>query len=198
MIERVISSVLDENSYIVKIDGIVYVIDPGKGAAEFVKKRYGNEEVFVLLTHSHSDHLIDLPELKIKAIYMHPEERSVFENPELNFVNYFGMEQSQLSKLKEFLTDNPGEHWKVIHTPGHTPGSCCYLLCNRYLFAGDTLFERSIGRTDLPGGDPEKMENTLRLLKSFLENNPELVIFPGHGPSTTAARNLKENPFFNF
>ncbi|WP_082853830.1 MBL fold metallo-hydrolase [Kosmotoga sp. DU53] len=198
MIERVISSVLDENSYIAEIEGTVYVVDPGKGAAEFIKKRYGNEEVFVLLTHCHSDHLIDLPELKIKAIYMHPEEKIVFETPELNFVSYFGLDQSQLSKLKKFLTDEPGEHWKVLHTPGHTPGSCCYLLRNRYLFTGDTLFERAIGRTDLPGGDPKKMENSLRLLKSFLVNNPELVILPGHGSSTTSASILKENPFLNF
>ncbi len=80
---------------------------------------------------------------------------------------------------------------KIIHTPGHTPGSVC-LSTGNLLFTGDTLFAGSIGRTDLPGGDFKTIQSSLDRLRSF---PPETVILPGHGDSSTLKRELEFNPF---
>lgn len=80
---------------------------------------------------------------------------------------------------------------KIIHTPGHTPGSVCLSL-EGLLFTGDTLFAGSIGRTDLPGGDFKTIQSSLDRLRTL---PPGTVILPGHGESTTLKRELDFNPF---
>ena len=79
----------------------------------------------------------------------------------------------------------------VLHTPGHTPGSCCF-LCGDALFSGDTLFAGSIGRTDFPGGDDQAMAASLRMLAAL---EPGIRVFPGHGESTTLSKERMENPY---
>ena len=82
--------------------------------------------------------------------------------------------------------------FEVIHTPGHTKGSCCF-VCGEHLFSGDTLFRRSIGRVDLPGGSESAM---MRTLKDKIANLPEeLEVHPGHGEFTTIGEELEENPY---
>jgi hydroxyacylglutathione hydrolase len=83
----------------------------------------------------------------------------------------------------------------VIHTPGHTPGSVCFEIVDgsrTLLFAGDTLFRRSVGRTDLPGGDTGTLHRSIR--ERLYTRNPHAVVVPGHGPSTTLGEELKGNP----
>ena len=80
---------------------------------------------------------------------------------------------------------------QVIETPGHTPGSCCF-LCGDALFSGDTLFAGSIGRTDFPGGDDQAMAASLRMLAAL---EPGIRVFPGHGESTTLSKERMENPY---
>lgn len=82
---------------------------------------------------------------------------------------------------------------KVIHTPGHTPGSISLVIDN-YLFTGDTLFAGSIGRTDLPGGSFQQIINSLKLKLATL--NDELEVYPGHGPKSTLGYEKKHNPYF--
>lgn len=81
---------------------------------------------------------------------------------------------------------------EVIHTPGHTPGCIC-LLGNGYLFTGDTLFAGAVGRTDLPGGSFEKLNNSIQTKLKPLPDT--LKIYPGHGASSTIGREKRENPF---
>ncbi|HUR37910.1 MAG TPA: MBL fold metallo-hydrolase, partial [Planctomycetota bacterium] len=81
---------------------------------------------------------------------------------------------------------------KVIHTPGHTQGSCCF-HAEGLLISGDTLFRRSIGRTDLPGGNAEEELESIRTRLFTLD--PETAVFPGHGPETRISEERAENPF---
>ena len=85
----------------------------------------------------------------------------------------------------------------MIETPGHSPGSCCY-LCENALFSGDTLMCRSIGRTDFPGGDEAAMESSLAKLRVLGKGVKEpILVYPGHGDRTTLAAELLENPYFS-
>ena len=99
--------------------------------------------------------------------------------------------------VKRFLKDGEriefGKHaLTVIHTPGHTQGSCCF-HAEGLLFSGDTLFQRSIGRTDLPGGNTEEELESIRTKLYPLD--PETVVYPGHGPDTTIQEERAETPF---
>jgi glyoxylase-like metal-dependent hydrolase (beta-lactamase superfamily II) len=93
--------------------------------------------------------------------------------------------------------DIGGMRASVIHTPGHTPGSCCFSLEEKesVLFSGDTLFNHSIGRTDLPGGSFEQIIDSISLRLFKLDDSTRVIA--GHGPDTDIWSEKKENPFFN-
>jgi glyoxylase-like metal-dependent hydrolase (beta-lactamase superfamily II) len=100
--------------------------------------------------------------------------------------------------VERFLKDGDqisfGKHKvKVLHTPGHTQGSCCFHT-EGLVLSGDTLFQRSIGRTDLPGGNAQQELDSIR--KRLFTLDPETVVFPGHGGETTIQEERAENPFF--
>jgi glyoxylase-like metal-dependent hydrolase (beta-lactamase superfamily II) len=99
--------------------------------------------------------------------------------------------------VKRFLKDGDKiefgkESLNVLHTPGHTEGSCCF-HAEGILLSGDTLFQRSIGRTDLPGGNMEQEAESIRTKLYTLD--PETAVYPGHGDATTIAEERAENPF---
>ena len=97
------------------------------------------------------------------------------------------------------MVDLAGLSLRVDHTPGHTPGRWCSAPPGRRatdLLAGDTLFAGSIGRTDLPGGDPEQMMRSLR--DKLLTRDDATVVLPGHGPTTTIGRERASNPFLQW
>jgi glyoxylase-like metal-dependent hydrolase (beta-lactamase superfamily II) len=85
-----------------------------------------------------------------------------------------------------------GLSFKVLHTPGHTPGSVC-LMCENAIFSGDTLFWGSCGRTDLPGGDFDELLSAIR--SQLFTLPPETVVYPGHGGDTTIESEMRSNPF---
>ena len=154
----------------------------------------------VLVTHTHQDHVgghlfgFDIPgieELLERApakVYVHKAERE--------FLHGFG---SDLVKVDGGDTVEVGRiAVTFIHTPGHTPGSQCFLVDGR-LVSGDTLFIRSCGRTDLPGSDPKEMYTSLTQRLGALPD--DTVVFPGHnygGPSTTIGDEKRQNPMMRF
>ena len=166
------------------------VLDPGgeaKKVLEFMSLRNLTLDA-VLLTHGHFDHVgavKDLHEATGCKVYLCTEDLSMpakWTAGDLFYTDSYG-EGDELSFA--------GLHIRVLHTPGHTPGSVCLMVENS-IFCGDTLFAGSCGRTDLPGGDGEVILASLRRLAELEE---DYTLYPGHSASTNLAREKQYNPF---
>lgn len=179
------------------------LIDPGDRPFDIQNRieDMGCNPVAILLTHGHFDHILAVNALKdlypqIK-VYACTAEKDLLETPAMNCSSMIGRTCSVEADV--YVTDMEqlnlaGMNIQVIKTPGHTKGCCCYYLQEEnVLFSGDTLFEGSIGRTDLPTGN---MGELLESLKKLLSTLPEDVdVFPGHGDSTTIGHEKRYNPF---
>ena len=160
----------------------------------------GFEIAAILLTHGHFDHIWGaqkLRELSGAKIYACKEEEKLLLDANMNVSEMAG--RACTVKANGFLEDGQEETiadmtFRVILTPGHTGGSCCYYFENdKILISGDTLFQESVGRTDLPTGS---MSMLVRSVKEKLLPLPEEVkVYPGHGESTTIGYEKKYNPF---
>ncbi|MGD9688795.1 MAG: MBL fold metallo-hydrolase [Phycisphaerales bacterium] len=156
----------------------------------------------IILTHAHVDHIAGLSEV-LRAfprtpVFIHRDESAWLADPELNLSAMGPMPVSAPAPDRELAGDEElslgPTRWRVIHTPGHSPGGIC-LYCEQagILFGGDALFAGSIGRTDLPGGEHEQL---LRSIRERLYVLPaETRVLPGHGPATTIGQERMSNPF---
>ena len=160
----------------------------------------GAKPVAILLTHGHLDHATDAKPLAdhygIK-IYIHEADKATLDDPQLN-VSYM-MGQSKTFYADVFLKDKQeldiaGFHIVVLHTPGHTPGGCCYYFpYEDVIFTGDSLFCGSIGRTDFKGGS---MSDLVRTVKEKIMTLPEHTeVYPGHNDTTTIENERMYNPY---
>jgi len=155
---------------------------------------------YIILTHGHFDHILGANAFKEKTgakIVAHEIETEYLENPAKSLTSIQGRETVSadvLLKENDVLTF--GEiSLKVIHTPGHTKGSCCFICeSEKIMFSGDTLFKDGIGRYDLYGGNYNILMQSLQKLKNIKEN---YKIYPGHGDSTTLDREIAGNPYLN-
>ena len=166
------------------------IIDPGYDA-DFILNKLSALDLTaeaILLTHGHFDHVGAVKELAAETscdVYIHPEDLSM---PPMMTAGplYYTKTYAEGAILKL-----AGLEITVLHTPGHTPGSVCLLVENA-IFSGDTLFQGSCGRTDLPGGNWSTIVASLKRLAA-LEGN--FWVFPGHGGSTTLRDEKKYNPY---
>ncbi|MEK6869131.1 MAG: MBL fold metallo-hydrolase [Nanoarchaeota archaeon] len=166
------------------------IVDPGWDIDKLlsIAKKHDLNIKFIMVTHSHYDHIQQVKELfdaTDATVYVHEEDSEEIKNHGVK----------KIKTIDEGDTINIGKiKIKVLHTPGHTPGSVCYLVDNK-LITGDILFVGNIGRTDLPGGNPRIMSETLRKLKKLNEN---IEVWPGHDygseKSSTIKREKKSNP----
>lgn len=187
---------LGANCYLVQNGPEGLVIDPGgdAGVIETTCRELGMAPAAVLLTHGHFDHVGALsallnvwPEL---PVYCHSADLSE-TNPEL-----FPLQRQLGDRPHRPLADGQvlelaGLRVEVLHTPGHSKGSCCFRVGDA-LFTGDTLFRFSVGRTDLPGGDPGEMAASLARLAALTGG---LAVYPGHDAPTTLAAERAHNPY---
>ncbi len=179
------------------------VFDPGDEAERIrsYAEQKGWKIAGILLTHGHADHMGGAEELKRLTeaeIYALAEEEPLLKNGKTNLSVYI-MRRVITMEADEYVRDGQeltlsGIRLKVLRTPGHTPGGCCF-YCEEAgcVFAGDTLFQGSVGRSDFPGGS---MSELVRSVKEKLFPLPDdTKVYPGHGEETTIAFEKQYNPF---
>ena len=190
-IKTVTGGPLDVNTYVVALDGAAecVLIDPGAEYAVVNGAVCGRKVTAVLLTHAHFDHMLYArPWLKEGVkLYVHEKDAAALGNPELNLSGIVGA-QLTLPQADVLLKDGDkveeaGICFDVLHTPGHTPGSVCYLH-EKSLFCGDTLFYQGYGRVDLAGGSETAMMTSHARQIKFPDDK---VCYPGHGMKTKIA-----------
>jgi glyoxylase-like metal-dependent hydrolase (beta-lactamase superfamily II) len=177
------------------------IIDPGGEADRIIKviKAKKLVPVAIVNTHGHADHTGANTTIKNTFginIYTHEAEEELLNDPAMNGSSMLPGSMASATEADVLLKD--GEEikagslvFKVMHTPGHTPGGMCLQLEDA-IFTGDTLFRGDIGRSDLPGGDEELLMKSLQLFRKYPRNT---VIYPGHGPSSTLEKEFSDNPY---
>ncbi len=176
------------------------IIDPGSDAKQILKtvEELGLNIKVIVLTHSHMDHIGALGEVKEATgaeIAIHAVEAQLLQRQPLQRV-FHPLSQPPPAAdrlLQEGDTVDIGSlHFRVLHTPGHTPGGIC-LVEEGIVFSGDTLFNFGIGRADLPGASYDQEIDSIRTKLMTLPDNT--TVCPGHGPDTTIGAERGFNPF---
>ncbi|WP_457622975.1 MBL fold metallo-hydrolase [Persephonella sp.] len=193
---------IEENTVILtdKSNKFAVVIDPGAEGERIIKDIEGLESVFILATHGHLDHVGQVGFIKEKLnipFCMNKKDSFLISNELFTgfstMLGAYPCPEPDID-LKEGDTIEFGDsRLEVIETPGHTPGSVCFYNRDEgYVVVGDTLFKGSVGRTDLPGGDPDLLMESLKKLTKLPD---ETVVICGHGPKTTIGEEKRSNPF---
>ena len=177
------------------------IIDPGGSPEKIMDyvKRSGVAPVMIVLTHGHSDHMASAAGLAAEYgidVAMHGDdldtlEMSVADAPMWGLGNPDSVPIARKLSAGDTI-EFGGEAGKVLHTPGHTKGGIS-ILFDGAVFVGDTLFARSIGRTDFFGGDMETLLASIR--RELFTLDDDTVVYTGHGPATTIGEEKRENPF---
>ena len=170
-IKNIVVGPISTKCYILSSGEKIAVIDPGGDSEkilEAIRKEKGELE-YIINTHFHFDHTLsnrDIVDSTGAQVLIHEAEKDYIDFTPSKFLR-----DGDIIEIGEFKL-------KIIHTPGHTPGGIC-LLGDNEIFTGDTLFRNTHGRTDLPGGSEEKMQESLEKLKSIIK--PGMTVYPGHG-----------------
>lgn len=192
-----------ENCYLVIDEGTLEcaVVDPGEEAELIALKlaAAGTKPVAIWLTHAHIDHVLGVPHLRAATgapVYLHPADLPLYEAVP-DQAAWFGFHAPSLP-----APDRAFEHGAVLrvgnlafevrHAPGHSPGHVV-LVGEGVAFGGDVLFQGSIGRTDLPGGDFDTLIASIE--RELLSQPDATIVYPGHGPETSVGRERRTNPF---
>jgi hydroxyacylglutathione hydrolase len=204
MVKGIVVGVFQENCWIIgnrrTREGIV--IDPGDQADEILNlaKDMGVNVKAIVNSHAHVDHILgvgDVQKATGAKFLMHEKELAIAASAAQTAKSFTGQDYESPPTPDAFLNDGDeidvdGVKLKVIHTPGHTPGSLSFYT-EGMLFSGDTLFRGSIGRTDLPGGDHE--EEMASIIDKLLGLPDETVVLPGHMQETQIGLERQTNPF---
>jgi hydroxyacylglutathione hydrolase len=207
--------VAQTNCYVVAPErggpGIVIDAPPDADAIGALLASLGITPVALLVTHGHIDHAGGSGKVANAhpgvVTYLHPDDAFIYRDPATTLRRLMGTVGDAEEINREFgapehlteLTDGQrlelaGIEIDVLHTPGHTPGHCCFSVpAEGLLFSGDQLFAGSIGRTDLPGGNTEQLFASM--VSHVLPLADDVDVLPGHGPATTIGQERMTNPF---
>ena len=187
------------NCYLIEDNGEALIVDPSASASAILRalREDGCTPVGILLTHGHFDHIMSVDTLRAAEpdlkVYIHEADAPMLTDPDKNgFAFFFG--QDRAWKLADILLVDGDEIpvgqsvFTVVHTPGHSPGSSCFLCAEeKVMFTGDTLFADNIGRCDLWGGSYATIRQSLKSLRDY---DGSITIYPGHGDDSKLARAL--------
>lgn len=193
---------LRTNCYIIQSGKQALIVDPGDESDRIIRfiKDVNASPTNIIATHTHFDHVLGVDGIR-RAIgipfLIHSEDQSMLNSMQSNVRQLMGFDVPPPPKVDGYLTDGEvlkvgDESVTVIHTPGHSPGSVS-LQGDGFVLTGDALFNQSIGRTDLPGGDLETLLNSITAKLFKLDD--ETVVYPGHGPETSIGDEKLANPF---
>jgi glyoxylase-like metal-dependent hydrolase (beta-lactamase superfamily II) len=203
--ETLVVGALETNCYLVYCQKTMEcaVVDPGAEAEDIFRliAKKGLKPTVILNTHGHVDHVGANRDVKEKfniPLYIHSADSQMLEKVQESELAIF-LEAKDSPSPDYFLKDGDrikvGKSFlKVIHTPGHSPGSVSF-LGDGFLISGDTLFSGGVGRTDFPGGSWKELENSIR--NKILTMPDETIVLPGHGPATTVEQERSSNPFIS-
>ena len=178
------------------------MVDPGAYPAKVKNavKEQGLKLKAVLLTHAHFDHIMGIDSILENwniPVYVEEEDLPIMTDPELNlsssYTNGYSFDGAKPLKDGQKL-ELAGETIEVIHTPGHTMGGCCYYLpVEHAVFSGDTLFQRSVGRTDFPNSSQDAIVRSVRERLFALPD--DTIVYPGHMGETKIEYEKLHNPY---
>jgi len=210
-IEHLIVGPLSVNCYIVTCTQTekTVVIDPGEEGKRILGKikSQNGKITHIINTHGHFDHTganAYLKEHSNAKIAIHNDDKALLplasEHARKYELSVISSPPPDISLQDNDIISTGELNLKILHTPGHSPGGICILIESKansdwVIFTGDTLFEGSIGRTDLPGGNFNQLISSIK--SRLLPLPGETKVYPGHGGTTTMAREAKFNPFFN-
>ena len=188
------------NCYVLSSDGVAVIVDPGGGYGSvraYLEQR-GLKAVAVLLTHGHFDHIADVFKwVKDGAdVYIHENDASCLYDGRDSLAAMVGL---TYPPVRTYSTFSDGQSLrfgdveiKVIHTPGHTKGGCCFVVNDEFILTGDTVLCESYGRTDFPGGSEKELVESINGKLFTLDK--DYLIYPGHGDDTTLKHEKLCNP----
>jgi hydroxyacylglutathione hydrolase len=193
---------LQTNCYIIESKGHAIIVDPGDEPERILRfiKDLKARATQILATHTHFDHVLGVDGVRKSTkvqFLIHPDDLPMLQSMQSRVRQFMGFEVPPPPKVDGYLKDGDilkvgDETVYVIHTPGHSPGSIS-LNGTGFVLTGDALFNQSIGRTDLPGGDLNTLLHSITDKLFKLED--ETVVYPGHGPETTIGDEKLANPF---
>lgn len=193
---------LQTNCYILQSGQNAIVVDPGDEPERIVLflKDLGVKADKIIATHTHFDHVLGVNGVRGETktpFVIHHDDLPMLESMQSRVRQIMGFTVPRPPKVDGFLTDGEAisfgdQRIETIHTPGHSPGSIS-LAGDKFVLTGDALFNQSIGRTDLPGGDFDTLVNSIRTRLFKLDD--DTIVYPGHGPETSIGDEKLANPF---
>ncbi len=201
-IHTIVVGRLQTNCYVLQSESTALVIDPGDEPERIIRflKDIAVKPTHIVATHTHFDHVLGVDTIRSKLripFLIHHDDLSTLESMQSRVHQIMGFSVPPPPRVDQFLVDGQSIEFghdkvRIIHTPGHSPGSIS-LAGQGFVLTGDALFNQSIGRTDLPGGDLDTLIRSITQRLFILDD--DTIVYPGHGPETSIGDEKLANPF---